>query len=126
MLRRYPLCGAVGFGAACLSASGAIAQDADVGVQLVFGIEQSLEMGENLGLIVPSEGSSTIAATTLSFGLSSQTALDTLEFTGSAALLVENTPDTDGTEADIARPELGFSYRREVPNAVRRRFAFHQ
>lgn len=118
MFRGNPLCGAIGFGALLLSASEAAAQDADGGVRLVFGIEYSIEVGDNLALTVPSEGSSTVAATTLSFGFSSQTAVESLDFFGSAALLIEDTPDTDGTEADVARPELRFSYVREVPNAL--------
>lgn len=117
MQRRFPLGGAIGLGAA-LMASAATAQDADGGLRLVFGIEERLEYGHNLALAVPAEGSTSSAATTLSFGLYASTPLDRLEFTASAALLVENAPDTDGTVTDIARPRLGFSYTREVPNAL--------
>lgn len=118
MARSVPLRGAFGLGAALLTTSAALAQDADGGLRLVFGIEQSLEVGRNVSLAVPAEGSSTVAATTLSFGLLSSTPLDRLEFTASAALLVENGPDTDGTETDFGRPTLGFSYTREIPNAL--------
>ncbi len=117
MQRRFPLGGAIGLGAA-LMASTATAQDAEGGLRLVFGIEERLEYGRNLALAVPAEGSTASAATTLSFGLYSSTPLDRLEFTASAALLVENAPDTDGTVTEFARPRLGFSYTREVPNAV--------
>lgn len=116
MFRGYSLRSAFGLCAACLTASAAVAQDG--GLRLVFGIEQTIEFGRNLGLTVPAEGSSTTAATTLSFGLISEAPLDRLEFTGSGAILVENTPDTDGTEIDVARPTLAFSYVREVPNAL--------
>lgn len=118
MRRSIPLRGALGVGAALLATSAAVAQEAEGGLRLVFGIEQSLEFGRNVGLSVPAEGSSAISATTLSFGLFSSTPLDRLEFTAAAALLVENSPDTDGTETDFARPRLAFSYTREVPNAL--------
>ena len=110
MQRRFPLGGAIGLGAA-LMASTATAQDAEGGLRLVFGIEERLEYGRNLALAVPAEGSTSSAATTLSFGLYSSTPLDRLEFTASAALLVENAPDTDGTVTDGSYPQAigGFS-----------------
>lgn len=117
MGRGLPLRRAFGLCAACLTASAATAQDAG-GLQLVFGIEQSIEFGRNVSLAVPGEGSSTVAATTLSFGLYSETPVDQLAFTGSAALLIENSPDTDGTDGDLARPTLDLSYTREIPNAL--------
>lgn len=104
--------------AAALTAPAAMAQEGPGGVRLVFGIEQRVEYGRNLGLTVPAEGATTASATTLSFGLSSETALDRLEFAASAALRIENGPDTSGTESDFTRPTLAFSYTREVPNAL--------
>lgn len=85
---------------------------------MVFGLEQRFEAGRNLGLEVPDEGTTAKATTRLSFGLTSRTPIDTLEFTASTALVIENSPDTDGTEYDLGRPDLTFGYTREIPDAV--------
>jgi len=100
-----------------LSALPVQAQD-EGGLRMVFGLEQRFEAGRNLGLEVPDEGDSVSAETRLSFGLSDRTALSVLELDASAALVIENTPDSDGTEIDVGRPELTFAYTREVPNAL--------
>jgi len=104
-------------GAACLVPSLAAAQDDDGGVRLVFGLEQRLEAGRNVGLDVPDEGSTTSAVTRLSFGLSSITPIDQLEISASSALVIERSPTSDGTEIELARPDLTFSYVREIPDA---------
>lgn len=114
--RRGVLLGAGLLGAG-LSALPALAQD-EGGLRMVFGLEQRFEAGRNLGLEVPDEGDSISAETRLSFGLSDRTALSVLEFGASAALVIENTPDSDGTEIDVGRPDLSFAYTREVPNAL--------
>lgn len=115
-LRRRILQGAglLGAGFATLPA---LAQD-EGGLRMVFGLEQRFEAGRNLGLEVPDEGDSVSAITRLSFGLSDRTALSFLELNASSALVIENTPDSDGTEIDIGRPDLTFAYTREVPNAL--------
>lgn len=100
-----------------LSASAAAAQE-EGGLRLTFGVEQRFEVGRNLDLAVPAEGTSKVAATVLSFGLFSETGLDRLEFTASGALVIENSPDTAGTEIDFGRPAIGFVYVREVPEAL--------
>lgn len=100
-----------------MSATAASAQE-EGGLRLTFGVEQRFEVGRNLGLDVPAEGTSKVAATVLSFGLISETPLDRLEFTASGALVVENSPDTAGTEVDFGRPELRFAYVREIPEAL--------
>ncbi|HMS93881.1 MAG TPA: hypothetical protein PKA03_01415 [Tabrizicola sp.] len=115
--QRFPLC-ALGLAASCLAGTSSFAQDAEGGLRLDFGIEQGFEYGRNIGFAVPAEGSTARSATELSFGLFSSTPLDRLELTASGALIVENTPDTDGTEAEFGRPRLAFSYTREVPDAL--------
>jgi hypothetical protein len=102
--------------AATLAACPALAQDG--GVRIVFGFEQRVETGWNVGLDVPETGRTTVGITELSFGITSQTPLALLEFSGSTALVVENSFDTDGTEAELGRPDLRFAYTREVPNAL--------
>ncbi|MBL9054145.1 MAG: hypothetical protein JNN02_10490 [Tabrizicola sp.] len=115
--QRFPLC-ALGLAASCLAGTSSFAQDAEGGLRLDFGIEQGFEYGRNIGFAVPAEGSTARSATELSFGLFSSTPLDRLELTASGALIVESTPDTDGTEAEFGRPRLAFSYTREVPDAL--------
>ncbi len=85
---------------------------------MTFGIEQRLESGWNLDLSIPASGRTTASVTRLSFGLLSQTELERLEFSASSALIVENSFDTAGTEAQLGRPELDLRYTREVPNAI--------
>jgi hypothetical protein len=102
--------------AASLAACPVVAQEG--GVLLTFGIEQRLESGWNLGLAVPREGRTTASVTRLSFGLTSETALDRLEFSASTALVVEDSFDTSGTSVELGRPELILRYTREVPNAI--------
>lgn len=106
--------GLLGAGFAALPA---LAQD-EGGLRMVFGIEQRFEAGRNLGLEVPDEGDSIAATTRLSFGLSDRTALSWLELNASTGLVIENTPDSDGTEIVVGRPDLTFAYTREVPNAL--------
>ncbi len=115
-IRRNILRGAGLLGAG-LAAVPALAQD-EGGLRMVFGIEQRLDAGRNIGLEVPDEGDSISATTRLSFGLSDRTGLSALELNASTALVVENTPDTDGTEISVGRPDLAFAFTREVPNAL--------
>lgn len=116
MRRANLLSGVPALGAMCLAASSALAQEG--GVTLVFGIEQRFESGSNIGLDVPATGSTNVSATRLSFGLTTETQIDRLEFNASSALLVENSFDIDGTEAQLGRPDLSFGYTREIPNAI--------
>lgn len=103
--------------AAGTAATGVAAQDVG-GVRQTFDVEQRFEFGRNLDLATPAEGTSGVAATVLSYGLFSETPLDRLAFTASGALVIENSPDTAGTEIDFGRPEVGFLYVREVPDAL--------
>jgi hypothetical protein len=102
-------------GAALLPFAG-LAQDG--GLSVVFGIENRLEVSRNPELAVPGTGTEVANVTVLSFGLLSETALDRLELNASGALIVENSEDTSGTEADFGRGTLDFAYQREVPAAI--------
>jgi hypothetical protein len=118
MLRFISLRAGLALGVSCLALSPVAAQDSDeAGVRLYFDLEQEFEAGDNVDLDVPSEGSSTSSATRLTFGLSSITPIAQLDLSASAALVIENTPDTDGTETDLGRPEFVLDYVREVPEA---------
>lgn len=103
--------------AAGTAATGVAAQDVG-GVRQTFDVEQRFEFGRNLDLATPAEGSSAVAATVLSYGLFSETPLDRLAFTASGALVIENSPDTVGTDVGFGRPEVEFLYVREVPDAL--------
>lgn len=103
-------------GAACMAATGAAAQEE--GPRLSFRLEQRLEAGRNLGLDVPAEGTTFLSTTALDFGLVDETPLASVELNGSIALVIENSPDTDGTEIDLGRPGVNLAYTREVPDAI--------
>ena len=103
-------------GAACLVATTAAAQEE--GPRLSFRLEQRLEAGRNLGLDVPAEGTTFLSTTALDFGMVDQTPLESVELNGSIALVIENSPDTDGTEIDLGRPGVNLAYTREVPDAI--------
>lgn len=103
-------------GATCLVATGAAAQEE--GPRLSFRLEQRFEAGRNLGLDVPAEGTTFLSTTSLDFGLVDETPLESVELNGSIALVIENSPDTDGTEIDVGRPGVNLAYTREVPDAI--------
>ncbi|HLQ20593.1 MAG TPA: hypothetical protein VK146_16600 [Tabrizicola sp.] len=101
---------------AAFSPCAGLAQDG--GVALVFGIENRLEVVGNDALSVPADGTDIANVTRLSFGLTSETALDQLSFFVAGAAVVENPAGPAGTELDFGRGEASFSYRREVPSAA--------
>jgi hypothetical protein len=86
------------------------------GVLLTFGIENRLEIGRNADLAVPADGTEIANVTLLSFGLSSETAIDRLNFEVTGGIIAQN--DDDGSEVDFGRTALTFGYHREVPAAV--------
>lgn len=109
------------FGGLCavttaLTSSAVLAQDG--GVRLVFGLENRLEIARNSDLSVPASGTEVVNATVLSFGLTTETAIDRLEFNASGALIAENTADPGGTDLDFGRELVSLAYHREVPAAV--------
>jgi opacity protein-like surface antigen len=99
-----------------LCSSAALAQDG--GVRLVFGLENRLEVARNSELSVPATGTEVVNATVLSFGVTSETAIDRLDFFVSGALIAENTADSGSTELDFGREVATLAYHREVPAAV--------
>ncbi|AZL60493.1 hypothetical protein EI545_17680 [Tabrizicola piscis] len=101
-----------------LAAAAMTASPVAAEVVLTFGVEQRFEAGQNIDLSVPEGGDNLVARTRLSFGAVSRTQLDTLEFSSSAALVAENSDDTDGTEFEFGNPDLAVRYTREIPNAL--------
>lgn len=85
---------------------------------MIFGLENRLEVSRNDRLSVPAGGTDISNVTRLSFGLTSETAIDRLEFLASGAVIVENGNDEPGTSFDFGREALDLNYHREVPSAV--------
>jgi len=109
-------------GAAAIAALSALvilpARAQEGGVETVFGLGQRIEANDNLDLDTDSAGTTTLATTSLSFGLTSATPLDTLELTASTAFRVENGPNASGTETYFDDTRLGFGYAREGATAL--------
>lgn len=110
---RPALCGAIALSA--LGGFSVCAQETG-GKLLSFGIEQRFETGRNLRLVTPAEGSGSIASTVLSFGLSSETPLDSLSLNITAPLRITDLP-AQSTQVGAGDFSLALDYGREVPNA---------
>jgi hypothetical protein len=109
------LCGTA-TGVLSLQALPALAQDeGDRANGLIFGVEQSLEAGRNLGLAVPAEGTSTIATTRLSLSYFDSNAVSRFSFDVNGVLRLAKTPGTD--ESGFGDPGARLSYTRAGANA---------
>lgn len=86
------------------------------GLLLTFGIENRLEISRNADLAIPADGTEISNVTLLSFGLSSETAIDRLNFEVTGGIIAQD--GDDGSEVDFGRAALTFGYHREVPSAV--------
>lgn len=121
MRRKYFLLTAV-LGVVCLAINPknrAEAQGVDLdpgGPQMTLGLAQRIEAGENLTLDVPEQGSGVIASTILSFGLSSETPIQSLSLDATTALRWSDLPDR-GNEFDIGDSIFDFGYNRDGANA---------
>jgi hypothetical protein len=105
--------GVCAFGAALVPGA---SRAQDGGLLLTFGIENRLEVSRNPDLSVPAGGTEIANVTLLSFGLTSETAIDRLNFEVTGGIIAR---DTDGgSEVDFGRTALTFGYHREVPAAV--------
>jgi hypothetical protein len=104
-----------------LSVAGAVvlAQEGGSGPRLTFGLSQTFDVNDNLDLDVESEGSTAQSFTGLSFGLSSQTELSTLEFFAGTALRITDGPDSGNeVEVDLDGTRIGLAYDRAVATAA--------
>jgi hypothetical protein len=103
-----------------LSVAGAVvlAQDGGPGPRLTFGLSQTFDYNDNLDLDVPSEGGTLQSLTGLSFGLSSETEISSLEFFAGTALRFFDGPDSgNALEFDLDGTRVGLIYDRGVANA---------
>lgn len=100
-----------------ISVNSAIAQEVEPGGLLItLGLAERLEVGRNLGLDVPEEGTGTIASTILSFGLSDETRTERFSLDATTALRFSNLPD-QGSDVDFGDAILEFEYARDAANA---------
>ncbi|WP_137110702.1 hypothetical protein [Rhodobacter sp. SY28-1] len=83
---------------------------------MTFGIENRLEISRNDDLSIPASGTEIANVTLLSFGLSSETAIDRLDFGVTGGIIARD--GDSGSEIDFGRTALTFAYHREVPSAV--------
>ncbi len=86
------------------------------GLLMRFGIAERLEAGRNLTLDVPEEGTGVIASTILSFGLSSETRTQTLDFDLVTGLRLQDLPNIDDS-FDVGDTRLDFGYTRDAANS---------
>lgn len=111
------LVGVLALGAGVIRAQ-ETAQDEGAGrPRLTFGIEQSLDLTDNLGLEVPSAGSAADLTTGLSFGFLTETRTSRLAIDGSIGLRVASGGNLSGTETRLSDPSLTLSYGRNSANA---------
>lgn len=85
---------------------------------MVIGLENRLEIVRNDDLSVPAGGTDIANVTRLSFGLTTETAIDRLSFAVSGALIAERLAGGPGTELKFGREAANLAYHREVPAAV--------
>lgn len=96
-------------GALILPFAPALAQDA---APFSFGLSQRLEVTDNLGLDVESEGTTVLATTVLSFGLRDETARQSLALTADMLLRIEDGPGAN--DPQVEGPRLALTYGREA------------
>ena len=99
--------------------SPALAQVADDSATLEqrFRIEQEFGVGDNLGLQTPSEGTTSLATTRLSYGLESKTRAQELSLAVGAALRFGSIAEGNTTSTGLVDPFVGLRYRRDAANA---------
>jgi hypothetical protein len=116
-VRKLRIAGAALAGGAAIAGQLALAQDGGPGPRLTFGVSQTFDSNDNLDLDVDSAGSSFQSLTGLSFGLSSETGLSSLDFEASTALRYLDGPDAGG-EFDLDGTLIGLAYDRATPAAA--------
>ncbi|WP_424985708.1 hypothetical protein [Microbulbifer sp. S227A] len=80
-------------------------------------IEQNFVAGDNLGLENPSEGSTSLATTRLTYGLQSETETQQFSLAIGAGLRFGNVADGNSMKTGFVDPLIALRYRREGANA---------
>ena len=109
---------AIAIATAALSSAGVSAQTANPNSPVVLDMDlvTSVDINNNRDLDVVSPGTTYSASETLSFGITSQTRVQVLKFSSSAALRFLDTPG-DGSSFDFENPNLRLSYSREAADS---------
>ena len=95
------------------------AQDGGPGPRLTFGLSQTFDFNDNLDLDVNSKGNSTQSLTGLSFGLTNENEISSLEFFAGTALRILDGPDQEkDIEVDLDGTRVGLAYDRAVETAT--------
>ncbi len=96
-----------------------LAQDREEfdGLRQRLRFEQSFGTGNNLGLEVPSEGTTSLATTRLTYGLESKTAIQDIAFTVGGALRLGSVAVGNNIETGLTDPLVGLRYNRDTGNA---------
>lgn len=129
-MTRLRIAGAVLAGGLSVAGAVVLAQDGGPGPRLTFGLSQTFDANDNLDLDVDSKGNTAQSFTGLSFGLSSETEISSLEFFAGTALRFTDGPDSDqNVEFDLDGTRIGLAYDRGVASAalsVNGRYTFDQ
>ncbi len=84
---------------------------------MIFGLQQEFEAGDNLSLEIPSEGSTALSTTTLSFDLLSETRTQSLSFGLAGSLREGDIPRGSDISTGFVDPVVTLGYSREAANA---------
>lgn len=106
----------IGTAALILPPLAAAAQEGG-GLRFTLGIEERIEAIRNPDLDIPATGTTTSATTRLSFGMVSETAIQTFSLNAAAGVRIANEP-ADGTTTELEAPSLSVNYQRAVSNAA--------
>ncbi|SFU02488.1 hypothetical protein [Sedimentitalea nanhaiensis] len=80
-------------------------------------VEQEFGVGENLGLEVPSEGSTSLSTTRLTYGLETKTRIQELALTVGGALRFGSVAEGNTLQTGFTDPLIGLRYLRDTGNA---------
>jgi hypothetical protein len=101
---------------ALTSAGTALSQEAEGGVQFLFGVSSSLRFSDNIDLDPVSAGTTIRSDTRLSFGVHSETRRQKLSLEFGGVLRAEDAPGS-GTTTGFVEPRVDLSYSRDGANA---------
>lgn len=94
-----------------------IAQEASP-ISATLDLSQRFESGDNLSLDIPSEGSTNLSTTALTFNLSSETSVEALDFSAGGLLRLGDLPSNSDAQTGFGEPNLRLGYNRNTGNAV--------
>ncbi len=109
----------VAIGAIGLYALSSQAQESPIdGLDITLDVDQRFGFDTNDGLTFGGEEDTTFSSTLLTFGLRSETAIDSLSLTATGDFRISNGPDDPGTEFGVDDSSLRLFYRRDTGNSA--------